>query len=42
MSITKQGYISELDSLRFFAFLLVFIHNSPEYSLGPFWQRKLE
>jgi peptidoglycan/LPS O-acetylase OafA/YrhL len=38
MSITKRRYISELDSLRFFAFLLVFIHNSPEYSLGPFWQ----
>ncbi len=34
----QKQYYPELDGLRFFAFLLVFIHNSPEYPLGPIWQ----
>lgn len=30
-------YAPELDSLRFLAFLLVFIHHSPYYDVIPFW-----
>jgi peptidoglycan/LPS O-acetylase OafA/YrhL len=34
----KRFYYPELDGLRFFAFLMVFIHNSPEFPLGQVWQ----
>ena len=35
----KRFYYPELDGLRFFAFLLVFIHHSPYYVYSPVWEK---
>lgn len=33
----ERNYYPELDGLRFFAFLLVFIHHAPRIDPNPFW-----